>query len=188
MYEPRIEEVPVPAGIGSGVIVTPDGYTITNAHVITANPNTGALVEEVLVKISEKEEYKASIVGFDRSTDVAVLKIEAERPLPFVTLSNSDNLEVGDVVFAVGNPLGIGKTVTMGIISATMKSELGVLGEAGSYENFIQTDASINPGNSGGALLDSKGRLIGINTAIISQTRSSIGIGLAIPLIWPEKY
>ena len=187
LYQPRVEEVPVPAGIGSGVIVTPDGYTITNAHVITANPNTGDLVEEVLVKVSEKEEYKASIVGYDRSTDVAVLKIDADRPLPFVTLSNSDNLQVGDVVFAVGNPLGIGKTVTMGIISATMKSELGVLDEAGSYENFIQTDASINPGNSGGALLDSKGRLIGINTAIISQTRSSIGIGLAIPINMARK-
>ena len=187
LYQPRVEEVPVPAGIGSGVIVTPDGYTITNAHVITANPNTGDLVEEVLVKVSEKEEYKASIVGYDRSTDVAVLKIDADRPLPFVTLSNSDNLQVGDVVFAVGNPLGIGKTVTMGIISATMKSELGVLDQAGSYENFIQTDASINPGNSGGALLDSKGRLIGINTAIISQTRSSIGIGLAIPINMARK-
>ena len=187
LYQPRVEEVPVPAGIGSGVIVTPDGYTITNAHVITANPNTGDLVEEVLVKVSEKEEYKASIVGYDRSTDAAVLKIDADRPLPFVTLSNSDNLQVGDVVFAVGNPLGIGKTVTMGIISATMKSELGVLDEAGSYENFIQTDASINPGNSGGALLDSKGRLIGINTAIISQTRSSIGIGLAIPVNMARK-
>ena len=179
----------MPAGIGSGVIVTPDGYTITNAHVITANQNTGDLVEEVLVKVSEKEEYKASIVGYDRSTDVAVLKIDADRPLPFVTLANSESLEVGDVVFAVGNPLGVGKTVTMGIISATMKSELGVLGppEAGSYENFIQTDASINPGNSGGALLDAKGRLIGINTAIISQTRSSIGIGLAIPINMARK-
>jgi serine protease Do/serine protease DegQ len=187
LYQPRVEEVPVPAGIGSGVIVTPDGYTITNAHVITANQNTGDLVEEVLVKVSDKEEYKASIVGYDRSTDIAVLKIDADRPLPFVTLSNSDNLEVGDVVFAVGNPLGIGKTVTMGIISATMKSELGVLGKVGSYENFIQTDASINPGNSGGALLDAKGRLIGINTAIISQTRSSIGIGLAIPVNMARK-
>jgi len=187
LYQPRVEEGPVPAGIGSGVIVTPDGYTITNAHVITANQNTGDLVEEVLVKVSDKEEYKASIVGYDRSTDIAVLKIDADRPLPFVTLSNSDNLEVGDVVFAVGNPLGIGKTVTMGIISATMKSELGVLGKVGSYENFIQTDASINPGNSGGALLDAKGRLIGINTAIISQTRSSIGIGLAIPVNMARK-
>ena len=182
LYEPRVEEVPVPAGIGSGVIVTPDGYTITNAHVITANPSTGDLVQEVVVKVSEKEEYKASIVGFDRSTDIAVLKIDADRPLPYVTISNSDNLQVGDIVFAVGNPLGVGKTVTMGIISAMKKSELGVLGDAGSYENFIQTDASINPGNSGGALLDAKGRLIGINTAIISQTRSSIGIGLAIPV------
>ena len=157
LYQPRVEEVPVPAGIGSGVIVTPDGYTITNAHVITANPSTGDLVQEVVVKVSEKEEYKASIVGFDRSTDIAVLKIDADRPLPYVAMSNSDNLMVGDVVFAVGNPLGVGKTVTMGIISATMKSELGVLGDAGSYENFIQTDASINPGNSGGALLDAKG-------------------------------
>jgi serine protease Do/serine protease DegQ len=187
LYQPRVEEVPVPAGIGSGVIVTPDGYTITNAHVITANQSTGDLVEEVLVKVSDKEEYKATIVGYDRSTDIAVLKIDADRALPFVTLSNSDNLEVGDVVFAVGNPLGIGKTVTMGIISATMKSELGVLGKPGSYENFIQTDASINPGNSGGALLDAKGRLIGINTAIISQTRSSIGIGLAIPVNMARK-
>ena len=182
LNQPRVEEVPVPGGIGSGVIVTPDGYTITNAHVITANSSTGDLVQEVVVKVSEKEEYKASIVGFDRSTDIVVLKIDADRPLPYVAMSNSDNLMVGDVVFAVGNPLGVGKTVTMGIISATMKSELGVLGDAGSYENFIQTDASINPGNSGGALLDAKGRLIGINTAIISQTRSSIGIGLAIPV------
>ena len=113
-----------------------------------------------VVKVSEKEEYKASIVGFDRSTDVAVLKIDADRPLPFVAISNSDNLTGRGCCFCRRKPLGIGKTVTMGIISATMKSELGVLGEAGSYENFIQTDASINPGNSGGALLDSKGVLL----------------------------
>ena len=140
-----------------------------------------------MVKVSEKEEYKASIIGFDRTTDIAVLKINAEKPLPYVVLGNSENLQVGDVVFAVGNPLGVGKTVTMGIISATKKSELGVLGSDGAYESFIQTDASINPGNSGGALLDSKGRLIGINTAIISQTRSSIGIGLAIPVNMAKK-
>jgi serine protease Do/serine protease DegQ len=178
--QPRFEEESVPAGIGSGVIVTPQGHTITNAHVIT-DPRTGALVEEVTVKLSNKKEYEAKIIGFDRSTDIAVLKIDAPEPLPHATLANSDFLEVGDVVFAVGNPLGIGKTVTMGIISATRRSELGVL-EEGAYENFIQTDASINRGNSGGALLDAKGRLIGINTAIISQTGASIGIGLAIPV------
>lgn len=178
--QPRFEEERVPAGIGSGVIVTPQGHVITNAHVIT-DPRTGSLVEEVTVQLSNKKEYEAKIIGFDRSTDIAVLKIESPEPLPHVTLANSDFLEVGDVVFAVGNPLGIGKTVTMGIISATRRSELGVL-EDGAYENFIQTDASINRGNSGGALLDAKGRLIGINTAIISQTGASIGIGLAIPV------
>ena len=178
--QPRFEEERVPAGIGSGVIVTPQGHVITNAHVIT-DPRTGALVEEVTVKLSNKKEYGAKIIGFDRSTDIAVLKIVAPEMLPHAVLANSDFLEVGDVVFAVGNPLGIGKTVTMGIVSATRRSELGVL-EEGAYENFIQTDASINRGNSGGALLDAKGRLIGINTAIISQTGSSIGIGLAIPV------
>ena len=178
--QPRFEEERVPAGIGSGVIVTPQGHTITNAHVIT-DPRTGGLVEEVTVKLSNKKEYEAKIIGIDRSTDIAVLKIDAPESLPHATLANSDFLEVGDVVFAVGNPLGIGKTVTMGIISATRRSELGVL-EEGAYENFIQTDASINRGNSGGALLDAKGRLIGINTAIISQTGASIGIGLAIPV------
>mgnify|MGYP001162536355 FL=1 len=179
--EPNVKEENVPVGIGSGVIVTPEGHTITNAHVIT-DPRTGSLVEEVLVQLSDKVEYKAQIVGVDRSTDVAVLKIESEKPLPFVTLGNSDLLKVGDIVFAAGNPLGIGKTVTMGIVSATGRSELKVLDEQGSYENFIQTDASINRGNSGGALIDAKGRLVGINTAIISQTGGSVGIGLAIPV------
>ena len=143
-------------------------YLITNAHVITADQRTGDLVEEVLVKVSEKEEYKASIIGFDRTTDIAVLKINAEKPLPYVVLGNSENLQVGDVVFAVGNPLGVGKTVTMGIISATKKSELGVLGSDGAYESFIQTDASINPGNWDRC----KRQIDRINTAIISQTRS----------------
>ena len=137
--------------------------------------------------MSDKREFLAKIIGFDRSTDVAVLKIESNDPLPHVSLANSDSLEVGDVVFAAGNPLGIGMTVTMGIISATKRSELGVLDQEGSYENFIQTDAAINRGNSGGALLDAMGRLIGINTAIISQTGSSIGIGLAIPVNMVRK-
>ena len=177
----RIEEEKVPAGIGSGVIVSPQGHVVTNAHVIT-DPRTGELMEEVIVQMSEQKEYPAEIIGFDHTTDIAVLKIESEDELPFATLANSDLLRVGDIVFAVGNPLGIGMTVTMGIVSATRKSELGILRQEGAYENFIQTDASINRGNSGGALLDAKGRLIGINTAIISQTGANIGIGLAIPV------
>ena len=182
----RVKEELVPAGIGSGVIVSPEGYTITNAHVIT-DPRTGKPVEEVTVQLSDKKEYKARIIGFDRSTDIAVLKINADQTLPHVTLADSDLLEVGDVVFAAGNPLGIGMTVTMGIISATRRTELGILEQEGSYESFIQTDASINQGNSGGALLDAKGRMIGINTAIISQTGASIGIGLAIPANMVKK-
>jgi len=183
---PRVEEEMVPAGIGSGVIVTPEGHTITNAHVIT-DPRTGELVEEVTIQLTDKREFQGKIIGFDRSTDVAVLKIDADEPLPHVSLANSDLLEVGDIVFAAGNPLGIGMTVTMGIISATKKSELGVLEQEGSYENFIQTDAAINRGNSGGPLLDARGRLIGINTAIISQTGASMGIGLAIPVNMVKK-
>ena len=182
----RVKEELVPAGIGSGVIVSPEGHTVTNAHVIT-DPRTGKPVQEVTIQLSDKREYEARIIGFDRSTDVAVLKINANEPLPHVSLANSDLLEVGDVVFAAGNPLGIGMTVTMGIISATQRSELGILEQEGSYENFIQTDAAINRGNSGGALLDARGRLIGINTAIISQTGSSIGIGLAIPVNMVKK-
>ncbi|MEC8043571.1 MAG: trypsin-like peptidase domain-containing protein [Verrucomicrobiota bacterium] len=184
--EPRIEQEKVLSGIGSGVIVTPEGHTVTNAHVIT-DPRSGELVEEVNVQLGENKEYKAQILGIDRSTDIAVIKIESKNPLPFVTLANSDFLRVGDIVFATGNPLGIGKTVTMGIVSATRKSELNVLETEGSYENFIQTDASINRGNSGGALLDARGRLVGINTAIISQTGGSVGIGLAIPVNMVRK-
>ena len=183
---PRVEEEMVPAGIGSGVIVTPEGHIITNAHVIT-DPRTGELVEEVTIQLTDKREFQGKIIGFDRSTDVAVLKIDADEQLPYVILTNSDLLEVGDIVFAAGNPLGIGMTVTMGIISATKRSELGVLEQEGSYENFIQTDAAINMGNSGGPLLDATGRLIGINTAIISQTGASMGIGLAIPINMVKK-
>ena len=179
--KPRIEEEKVPTGIGSGVIVSPQGHVVTNAHVIT-DPYSGELMEEVIVQLDGGAEFPADIVGYDYSTDIAVLKIETDQKLAFATLANSDNLKVGDIVFAVGNPLGIGMTVTMGIVSATRKSELGILREEGAYENFIQTDASINRGNSGGALLDAKGRLIGINTAIISQTGANIGIGLAIPV------
>jgi len=184
--QPLVKPEKVPSGIGSGVLVTAEGHIITNAHVIT-DPRTGELVEEVIIQLTNKKEYKANIVGFDRSTDVAVLKIDSEEPLPFVTLADSDILQVGDIVFAAGNPLGIGMTVTMGIVSATKRSELDVFEQDDAYENFIQTDASINQGNSGGALLDAKGRLVGINTAIISQTGASIGIGLAIPVNMVRK-
>jgi len=163
-------------GLGSGVIVSPDGYILTNNHVVEG-------ADELNVSLPDGREFKAKLIGSDPSTDVAVIKIEAEN-LPVVTLADSDKLRVGDVVFAVGNPLGIGQTVTMGIVSALGRNNLGLLdreNQAG-YENFIQTDASINMGNSGGALVDAKGRLVGINTAIVSTTRGNIGIGFAIPV------
>ena len=157
--------------LGSGVIVSADGYILTANHVV-------AEADEVKVSIADsKKEYPAKIIGRDRATDVAVLKIQAGN-LPAVTLADSDQLEIGDVVLALGNPFGIGQTVTMGIVSATGRSGLGFNG----YEDFIQTDAAINPGNSGGALVDAEGRLIGINTAIISRSGGNQGIGLAVPV------
>ena len=157
--------------LGSGVIVSADGYILTANHVV-------ADADEVKVSIADsKKEYTAKIIGKDRATDVAVLKISANN-LPAVTLADSDQLEIGDVVLALGNPFGIGQTVTMGIVSATGRSGLGFNG----YEDFIQTDAAINPGNSGGALVDAEGRLVGINTAIISRSGGNQGIGLAVPV------
>jgi serine protease Do len=157
--------------LGSGVIVSADGYILTANHVV-------AEADEVKVSIADsKKEYPAKIIGRDRATDVAVLKIQAGN-LPAVTLADSDQLEIGDVVLALGNPFGIGQTVTMGIVSATGRSGLGFNG----YEDFIQTDAAINPGNSGGALVDAEGRLVGINTAIISRSGGNQGIGLAVPV------
>ena len=175
-----VEEEKVPAGIGSGVIVSAEGHILTNAHVIT-DQRTGQMMDEVTVKLADKRELIATIIGLDKATDVAVLKIDAPN-LPRVSLANSDQLRVGDIVFAAGNPLGVGLTVTMGIVSATGRTNLGILEEPGSYEHFIQTDAAINMGNSGGALIDSEGRLIGINTAIYSRTGGNIGIGFAIPV------
>ncbi|MBT4386129.1 MAG: PDZ domain-containing protein [Betaproteobacteria bacterium] len=177
----RVEEQKVPTGMGSGVIISPEGYAITNAHVIT-DQRTGKLVDEVSVKLSDKREFPAEIVGFDKATDIAVLKINAPNALPAITLADSAKLRVGNIVFAAGNPLGVGLTVTMGIVSATGRTDLGILKDPGAYENFIQTDAAINQGNSGGALIDAKGRLVGINTAIYSRTGGSIGIGFAIPV------
>jgi len=173
--EDKVETLP--AGQGSGVIISSDGYILTNNHVIS--DRSGKKVDEVWVTLNEGEEYEAKIVGFDEKTDVAVLKIDA-KDLPCAVMADSDNLKTGDVVFAIGNPMGVGKTITMGIVSATSR-DLNILGNEG-YESFIQTDAAINMGNSGGALVDAWGRLVGINTAIISQSGGNIGIGFAVPI------
>ncbi len=170
------EERRMPQGIGSGVIVSEDGYIITNNHVVTGESENVA--DEILVQLSDGTELEAKVVGTDPLTDIAILKVEAE-DLPAIHIADSDNIEVGDVVFAIGNPMGVGLTVTQGIVSATNRA-IGIYGERG-YESFIQTDASINPGNSGGALIDSQGRLVGINSAIISRSGGNIGIGFAIP-------
>ncbi len=174
---PVEEERKVPNGLGSGVIISKDGYILTNNHVIS--DQSGDAADEITVTLLDGREFTATLVGRDPQTDVALLKIDAQE-LPAVPMANSDNLKVGDIVFAVGNPMGLSQTVTMGIVSAVGRSRLGLLGERG-YEDFIQTDASINPGNSGGALVDASGRLVGINTAILSRSGGSIGIGFAIP-------
>ena len=171
------QERKVPSGVGSGVIVSPDGYVLTNNHVVTQN---GEVVDEIVVKLTDGREFNAKVIGADAPTDVAVLKVDASN-LPTAVITDSNHLRVGDIVFAIGNPLQVGTTVTMGIVSATGRTNLGLLG-GGGYENFIQTDASINMGNSGGALVDSQGRLIGINTAIMSRTGGNIGLGFSIPI------
>jgi Do/DeqQ family serine protease len=160
-------------GLGSGVIISSDGFIITNNHVVEE-------ADELKVLLNDEREFTAKVIGTDPKTDVAVIKIEAEN-LPAATLADSTKLRVGDVVFAIGNPLGVGQTVTMGIISATGR-RVGILDEVGGYEDFIQTDAAINQGNSGGALIDARGRLVGINSAIISNSSGNIGIGFAIPI------
>jgi Do/DeqQ family serine protease len=161
-------------GLGSGVIVTPDGYVLTNNHVVEG-------ADELKITLADDRDFIGKVIGSDPKTDIAVLKIEGEN-LPTVTFADSDKLRVGDVVFAVGNPLGVGQTVTMGIVSAKGRSQLGLLENVSGYEDFIQTDAAINMGNSGGALVDARGRLVGINSAILSPSRGNIGIGFAIPV------
>jgi serine protease DegS len=156
--------------LGSGVIVSRDGYILTNNHVV----ENAAGIE---VLLHDGRNAEAKLVGTDPETDVAVLKIGLEQ-LPTITLSQDKNLLVGDVVLAIGNPFGVGQTVTMGIVSATGRDRVGI----NTFENFIQTDAAINPGNSGGALVDAKGNLVGINTAIFSRSGGSQGIGFAIPM------
>lgn len=167
-----------PLGVGSGVIVSSDGYIITNHHVVTGRD--GDVADEIKIRLSDDREYPASLIGSDSKTDVAVLKVEIEDPLPAITLTTSQNLRVGDIVFAIGHPLNVGLTATQGIISATGRTSYNILGP-GAYENFVQTDADINMGNSGGPLVDAMGRLIGINTAIVSRSGGSNGIGFAIP-------
>ncbi len=164
-------------GLGSGVIVTEDGYILTNNHVVD-------VADEIRILLgSGRKEYVAELVGKDPLTDVAVLKIKAQEKLPAITLGDSAKVKVGDVALAVGNPFGLGQTVTMGIISDLRRNLPSLPGEgADMIANFIQTDAPINPGNSGGALIDAEGRLIGINTAILSRTGGSVGIGFAIPI------
>ena len=174
--EGETEERRLPQGIGSGVIVSSDGYIITNNHVVS--DRSGEDADEVLVLLNDGRELEAEIIGSDPLTDVAIIKVDAE-DLPAIAMADSDNIKVGDVVFAIGNPMQVGLTVTQGIVSATNRT-IGIYGDRG-YESFIQTDASINPGNSGGALIDSQGRLIGINSAIISRSGGNIGIGFAIP-------
>jgi Do/DeqQ family serine protease len=156
-------------GLGSGVIVTKDGYVLTNNHVVDG-------ADEVKVTLQDGHEYTAKVVGRDPKSDIAVIKIDAKN-LPTVPMAASDKVQVGDIVLAIGNPFGVGQTVTSGIVSATGRGNLGIE----DYEDFIQTDAAINPGNSGGALVDVEGRLIGINTAIFSRSGGNMGIGFAIP-------
>ncbi len=167
-------EVTIPTGLGSGTIINPDGYVVTNRHVVTMQD--GSTAKTVFVKLLDRREFRAKVLGVDANTDIAVLKIDA-RDLPFARFADSDKARVGDMVFAIGNPLGVGMTVTSGIVSALGRSGMGLL-----FEDFIQTDAAINPGNSGGPLLDSSGRLIGVNTAIYSPSGASAGIGFAIPV------
>jgi Do/DeqQ family serine protease len=158
------------AGLGSGVIVTTDGYILTNNHVVEG-------ADDIEVLLNDSRRTRGKVIGTDPDTDLAVLKVELDR-LPVLTLGNSDALQVGDQVLAVGNPFGVGQTVTSGIVSALGRNQLGI----NTFENFIQTDAAINPGNSGGALVDVNGALMGINTAIFSRSGGSMGIGFAIPV------
>jgi len=157
-------------GLGSGVIVSPQGYILTNNHVVET-------ADEILVMLNDGRQTQAKVIGTDPETDLAVLKVNLDK-LPVMVMNNSEQVQVGDIVLAIGNPFGVGQTVTSGIISALGRNQLGI----NTFENFIQTDAAINPGNSGGALVDVQGNLLGINTAIYSKSGGSMGIGFAIPV------
>jgi Do/DeqQ family serine protease len=157
-------------GLGSGVIISPEGYILTNNHVVEG-------ADEIEVTLTDSRRASATVIGTDPDTDLAVLKVQLDK-LPVIVLGDSDKLDVGDQVLAIGNPFGVGQTVTSGIVSALGRNQLGI----NTFENFIQTDAAINPGNSGGALVDVNGNLMGINTAIYSRSGGSMGIGFAIPV------
>lgn len=159
------------SGLGSGVVVSPEGYILTNNHVIEA-------ADEIEVALNDGRKLPARIVGRDPESDLAVLQIKPEGKLHAITFGHTEQLSVGDVVLAIGNPFGVGQTVTMGIVSALGRTHLGI----NTFEDFIQTDAAINPGNSGGALVDAAGNLVGINAAIYSRSGGSLGIGFAIPV------
>lgn len=171
----NIERLPhqerIQSSLGSGVIISPQGYVVTNNHVISG-------ADSIVVSLQDGREAMATVVGSDPETDLALLKVDLVN-LPSIILNTSDTLRVGDIVLAIGNPFGVGQTVTQGIVSATGRNSIGL----STYENFIQTDAAINPGNSGGALIDPNGHLVGINTAIFSQSGGSHGIGFAIPAL-----
>lgn len=156
-------------GLGSGVIVSPQGYLLTNNHVVEG-------ADDIEVQLVDGRQATARLIGTDPETDLAVLKVELDR-LPALAFGDTEHLQVGDVVLAIGNPFNVGQTVTSGIVSALGRDQLGI----NTFENFIQTDAAINPGNSGGALVDAHGNLVGINTAIYSRSGGSLGIGFAIP-------
>jgi serine protease DegQ len=164
------------SSLGSGVIVSPDGYILTNHHVVEA-------ADQIEVALADGRKAKAHVVGTDPETDLAVIKIELKGKLPAITFGHPEQAQVGDIVLAIGNPFGVGQTVTMGIISALKRDHLGL----STFESFIQTDAAINPGNSGGALVDVNGNLIGINSAIYSPSGGSLGIGFAIPTSTAKK-
>lgn len=160
-----------PTGQGSGVIVSKEGYILTNNHVVET-------ADGIEVSLNDGRRFPAELIGRDPETDLAVLRIADAGDLPAIAFSAPDSLQVGDVVLAIGNPFGVGQTVTMGIVSALGRTRLGI----STFENYIQTDAAINPGNSGGALVDGEGNLVGINTAIYSRSGGSLGIGFAIPV------
>lgn len=168
----------VPLSSGSGVIISNDGYIVTNNHVIENS-------DKIKVVLNDKRSYNATLVGKDRSTDLALLKIEEEN-LPFLSYGNSDELNIGDWVLAVGNPFNLNSTVTAGIVSAKARN-INIMNQQYAIESFIQTDAAVNPGNSGGALVNIKGQLVGINTAIASKTGSYVGYSFAVPVSIVQK-